>query len=478
MSTRAGKSVWYPRTKVGMRLAYETSRTRAALAEELNARLFDVLPNSWAISFNDHRTPDTFSCEFSYDDVPLDPDIVRDLSLEIHLGAAPDGVTDIAFGPDTVAILGHADTLVERRGQEGQVMHAEGRDQTALALDTKWPRNLRAPLHGPLDQVIKNILGMSMPAGAEFSGPAFPMVFDFEVFWDEGGVTNGQPNVSASDFLAGTAPSAGGKKATRRDTPSAFSESSLWDVIYTLALHAGVVLEVKFVDGAPAFVLRPPETLLAPGSEVVLLYGKNLEYLEIKREMGRVSVPNIEVRCVIDGELVTATYPEDPVFTDYRAKKGKDGKMSASGTKQFLPYNVSGLKDRAACTALAKLLWHQAGRKETQVAFATKDLEDFEGVHDLTKLRSGATMRLHVDPDDVRYMGNISRARRENRLVGLGYAPQVAQEIAAKWDLVVERPRRYFLNEATMNWGNRSGVQITGAAVNLLGTVAGTSVAP
>ncbi len=475
MSTRTGKSVWYPRTKVGLRLAYETSSTRAALAEELLARLFEVQPNSWAISFNDHRTPDTFSCEFSFDDVPLDPDIVRDLVLEIHLASAPDGVTDIAFGADTVAILGHVDEMVERRGQEGQVVRGEGRDQTALALDTKWPRNLRAPISGPLNQVIRNIITRDMPPGAEFSGPAFPMVSDFEVFWDEGGITNGMPNVSASDFLAGTAPRLDLKKALRRDTPSAFTESNLWDVIYTLALHAGVVLEVKFVDGAPAFVLRPPETLLAPGSEVVLLFGKNLEYLELKREMGRVSVPNVEVRCVIDGELVVATYPPSPVFTDYRAKKDKDGKLSASGTKQFLSYNVSGFRDFAALADLAKLLWHQAGRKETQVTFATRDLEGFEG-SDLTKLRSGATMRLHVDPEDVRYMGNLSRARRENRLVKLGYAPQVAQEIAAKWDLVVERPRRYFLNEASMNWGNRSGIQITGMAVNLLGTVAGTSV--
>lgn len=471
MSTESGRSHWIPRTAVEIQVAYYDGSIRGQSAGSLASRRMSVNPDQWTCTLNDHRKPDEFQLEFSFRDAPLDPDIIRSMAVFIHLGTVA-RIDDRIPGDETdLLLVGHADEIEQSWSDRGQVISVKGRDQTALFLDSTWPRGKTVPLGRPVDAVIRDILSMRVAAGTEdgdASGFAFPAVKDFKVIWDGVGESVGKAFVSRREVArssgGSSAPSTAGRKRKRRDIDGAFTEANLWDVLYRIALHAGVVLEVRNVEGEATLVLRPPETL-APAEveddEYVFIYGRDLEYLRVRREFGRVTVPNIRVRCVIDGKLRVATWPSPSVYTDWNS----DGRPSE---KRFENFNVSGFKSVKALRDLAKVIWFQMGRKETSFRFGTKDLESFNS-RDLTKIRSGAQTRLLVDPEDTRYFGNLSRGQREARLRAVGYADQVASELARVWDLVNERPRVYFLDEARIKWSNSRAFQLEGSAINFLG---------
>lgn len=470
MSTRSGRSVWYPRSRVRLRVAYFDGSDRSTTTPNLTSKTFEVKARAWSVTFNNHRTPNEFSVTFHERDLPLHPDIVRSATVFIHLASVARSVDQNPGDETDLLLIGTVDKVSENRGDDGQTVTLNGRDETALLLDTKWPRNLKVPTDRSLDVLFRDILRTKvppksdLPAGAE----AFPAVASFPVVWDGAGVTVGRMTRGTLQGVLRNAAAPGApspSKKTRRDTPSAFTEANLWDVLYTLAQHAGAVCEVRCLDGESVIVLRPPETL-APRSddEFVFLFGRNLEFLEVERELGcGATVPNVEVRCVIDGKFETATWPDPPVVTDW----GSDGKPRE---KRFLPFNVSGFRSREQLRDVAKLLWFQSARKESSFKFATKDLESFNE-KDLTKLRDGAPIRLEIDPGDTTYFANLSRQQRADRLLALGYTAEVATEIARAWDLVAERPKSYFLDSLTVSYDGERGVRFEGAAVNYLGDV-------
>ncbi len=473
MSTETGKSHWYPRTAVELQLAYYDGSIRGTEVVLLDTRRLSVNPDQWSVTLNDHRKPDEWSLDFSFRDVPFDPDLLRRATAFIHVGTVSRSDEQIPGDETDILIVGHADEIESGRSDQGVTVSMKGRDQTALFLDSTWARGKTVPLGRPIDDVIRDILRMRVKEGTLDGDPegfAFPAVKDFKVIWDGLGTSVGKSFISRRVVESRTItspPAKASKKRKRRAIDSAFTEANLWDVLYRMAQHAGVILEVRIVEGEATLVLRPPETLApapteAGDDEYVFIYGKDLEYLRMRREFGRITVPNVRVRCVIDGKLKVATFPDPVVWTDWDATTGRPSE------KRFHNENVSGFADVSELKKLAKVLWYQMGRKETAIEFATRDLLSFNS-RDITKIRSGVQVRLVIDPEDKTYFGNLSRRQRAARLRALGYANAVATEIARVWDLAVERPKVYLLDEAVMSWSNSDGLRITGRAVNFLG---------
>lgn len=469
MSTRDGTRRWIPRSTVGLRVAYHDDRARVTGAS-LDSRDLQVQPLRWSVTLNDHRTPDEFSVSFVFKDVPFTPTIVKAASVRIYLGTVENMGDELPGSPDNLLIIGKMDSIDEEWSDIGQVVTMTGRDETALFLDPPWPRGLEMAVGGMgIDTAVKQILGLRIPPGtpgAPAGELAFTAVKSVKVYWDPNGDTVGKAAVRAADITPGIQPPTIRKKA-RRDLVEVYEEAKLWGVIYNLARVAGVICEIKVVDAESAIVLRPPSTLRPDSrtqtrsSEKVFLYGRNLLHLKVHREMGPQIVPNVAVTCEIDGELEVAIHPDPLQPTEW----GSDGKVTA---KTVLQFPVSGMASREALGAMAKRIYADISRKEATFTFATEDMESFDG-QDLTRIRAGCSVRLQIDPDDPIYFGNISREQRAARLRAMGYAPIVASEIAANWDLVTSAPHVYFLDKATIDWDHEEGFSLAGDAVNLLG---------
>lgn len=426
-----------------------------------------VIPKRFDWKLNGFRTADELKMTIRYQDLPIDPRCIRSVAVEFYLGTISaleyaQGVRGLTRGdvfggaasnsqepmnviPDTyldgngnrrtnLRFQGWVDKWKMNWSDDEPIIEMECRDNTQLLLNQCISPRLVIGGKDPLDKAVAEYLA-NYPQFAgltvEYVGPA--------------GTT--APALDA--VLAGTAfrPELGPQ-------PSKGDEDTVvWDYVTDVA---GAVGLIAFLDGTRV-VLARPSTILdgtasarpddpyrsrkLPSGEYAaraMIFGRNIQQLEVARDFANGETKNIEVRCYSPRrkQVLVARYPSK----DVRIPSSTPGDKRADN--KWTIVRVSGVEDMEVLKQIAKDYYNGRNRNEIEAVVKTKSLSSFGGGNsdpDLLDMRAGDPIEILLDrggPSTVAATEGemTSRGANEQALMRLGFSKGFAAAYARVYE--------------------------------------------
>lgn len=393
--------------------------------------VMDVVPLRATFDLPHPRQAATFSMEFNYTDLPIDPRLLRAAGVEIHLGcvdakefgAGMVGQTDAngrsrsllanrsklvdpqtgrpAVRDSTLLFYGTVDKWeVEHDVNGGSSALLTGRSIVGILLDGKPPADIltKIDLTRPIHRVVADMIA-TIPTD---------MRLTLDVQTDEREWPNGR--VPAPGSIEGfTNVRIGVKDGQPKAGAGGADKVTYWDLITNLCNLVG---GIPYLQGNILWV-RPGRSIFeildkpgrspfatdreAPDGKLLLrrlTLGSHLTKFKLDRKFGGTPVPiviayGLDDRASGTDRIVTGQWPP----ADSAAAKAKD-------TSETLRIPIPNLRDKQRLTEIAQSLYEEIGRGEVGGEFESAGLSSFGGDNadpDLLRLRPLEPVEVVVD---------------------------------------------------------------------------------
>lgn len=425
-------TTWYPRCECQLEVVFDGRGV-----PDTESLLVDARPKNASVKRNGYHEADSWSVDFDARALPFDPDLVRGLACTIFMfsAASLDDRREFAV-PEHRLILGLCDEPELALSKDGQTVTMEGRDATALLIDTDWDPRERIPAGRPLDDTVQQLADKAVPPGGRFR---FKVVYE----------SDDRPQAP----IVGST-----RRSTKKKGLWVKPGKNYWDVIYQLCLDHGFI---AFVRDDTIFV-TDPRTQTSKSLELApkLAYGRNLQELKVTRRLGKERVPQITIRTTDPRtrQRVEVVYPA-------RHENPKTGVGTEKDETLILPA-PKGVFDKTDLRHYAKTRYDTMARAEATYAFTTKHLTGLDNDFDLFKLDAGTPIYLGFDPFNAEQMRALGPAQRAEHIRSLGYSDRIAAFLGEHYDRLKQFEQPYYVQSCEFNWSNTDGLTISGEAAN------------
>lgn len=458
-----------------------------------------IIPQEATWSVNSIMVADTLSLTLRWQDLPLDPRIIRSCAVEYYLGnlgpqqfaegqassnvspgnvatnstplnILPDGYTYNGVQRTNLRFQGWVDKWNMTWNEGASTIKLDCRDQTQLFLDKKAPNKPRLNPKLAVDAMVADYLRW------------FPLF--------EGMTVEFRPNSAErpvlSKVLAGTnfqpqlgpSPSKGGGGS---------DDLKVWDYLTDMI---GCVGHLIFVEGSTV-VIQAPKTLIndnatsRPGDPYVtryldegefpvrtFVYGRNLVENAFSREYSAAAPKNVEVRVFnpVRKNLLVARFPSK----ERRVTKLQPG--DGKGDQEWLEIRIrAAITDPKVVQSMAEAYYYVRCRHELEVKLKTRDLTSYGGDAadtDILDARCGDAIEVllarNADGTVVRAASaQNSLAEGMQWLYDLGFNADFARAyMKAATDAGFTR--KYVLRDMNVVWNVDQGIDIDITAANYL----------
>lgn len=468
-----------------------TGQTRPVAVElprpgEGLAVVVGVVPLTVSLTRGSIRDPDTCSVSIDAGYLPVDPRMVRQLACDVFLGALDpteygEGIetgdtsrSTVAPSAETWRFVGWADegTWSLAAGE----FRAEFRGLLSLLSDAKIHPDVLAGLDvgRRLHEVVRDLVDIG------------PMSRGMRV------VVRGVSSAALMPDLVDVLPkSLRSRKDKVYRLPAEDAGESYWETILRLCQLVGWVASVEL----DAVVLQPARTLwrgvaeadvpqvdartgifIAPlpafrrtvdGGQVLtarrMVFGINLEALDLTRPWGEAARRAVEVRAHVPGQrgVISARYPQDAT----PARVNTRGRGQATATEEVDVLTVHGISTEAQAREVARQVWHARAMRDLRGSFSTRDLASYGGSGtdaDLLDLRGGETVEIRLAAtaeggSSPEYEASLGRAEMVGRLRNRN----IDERTAAEWTAAFQRadlPAHFRVAAVTYDWSHEDGL--------------------
>lgn len=424
------------------------------------------IPISAHVELPAYRQAGKFRLTFDYNDLPIDPRIVRSLGVTIYLdtvngtdfadalGRPPQpGVNGAMMRPssklsilqptlENCALQGLADNWHVVHTATGSLVTIEGRDLRGVLLDSPITPEMLADvdLSLPINEVVKLIISkhphykqmsIDCPDAADWPNKTIPSPgtangitsFMHRVKRGKDGKLIRVPNANADanalnfwDLITKYCTLVGAVPYFTAETLWIKPARSLYDQQGVSAY--GATLPTPFRDGITRDVGEKQPTRYRR-----LVFGRNIEEMTVERKMGGrtpsvVEVVSLDTSSKNRGaqKMLIARWPnpEDASYTDpnppivKNAKGATVSKVTPSGSdglKDVTRVSYPGITDQKRLQQIAQDLYEEIGRQELGGNVRTRSLASFGAGNedpDLLRLRPGDAMQLMIDASQLR----------------------------------------------------------------------------
>jgi hypothetical protein len=408
--------------------------------------VLNVVPKRISVNLNTYREADTFKLELDYKCFPFDPRLIRSLGVTVHIrdmGSLYDkaGQTQkLAAADDDAIFQGFADEETMTFDDSNRTVSFEGRDFTALFLDSPYPEGT-VNMEKPLDQVLTKIVQSRVDTA------------QIKVV-NRTGLTRLPTIASFYPDFGGT--KLGGKKNVSRG-------ETYWEVIQDLINRAALIGYIEL----DKLVLAKPQNLYAGAQPYQFIYGKNLTNLSFKRKLSKQKGFNVRVRSInpeaktAEGRVLTKDIPREAT-TAWLQKVGlppglnavikkpvaagteKEGSTTKEETAPFLAFNVPNVRNSEQLVAIGEGIYEDLGRQQIEGDLETREMAILRTVpgttgpveFDIRKIRTATPIKLELAEDELEQTRAISgdgrdaQGRRMAYLMSRNYPQKVAQALA------------------------------------------------
>lgn len=475
---------------------------------------FDVVPYSCTVELNSYRTADTVRLTVPLKRLPFDPRIIRMATVQIFGGVfSPDEYAEAMGLPDANGLLlpdevpqgrkfaGRSSELFRGFVDEWEVelggrneLRLTGRDLTGRILDQELPENALKdiPMTATLDQVIRLILTGDGAAllGAPSRRFGVPGFRGIAVVVE---TSKPIPTLQAIRPPQWYSSSKTVKKG-RKNSSTQAQKMSYWDMITDLCVSAGLVCYMRpgqtlqaiegvgFVLPATEIVISDPKTYYGDAGDPmdirVFTYGHNVDSLVIKRKLGGIRTPSIEVRTQDSrtGKRISAKYP-----TTKKLNLPTTGQGDAEEVKTFVLDEISGPNAMERLEQAARSIYEQLGRGEMEVHITTKhlsgqlsNLDEFEEA-DIFFLRPSDPIVVDIAPSFVEsgqveafsLFTNAPQQEQVDAMTAMGIPVEVAMVAA----VAMQNPfiqQEFRTQRVVASWDHGAGWSFEIDAINYL----------
>lgn len=387
-----------------------------------------VLARSVTVDINDYSQADTFDCEIDYKSFPFDPRTIRACAVTIHMEdrkkifRSDNRLNLIDPTPENTIFQGFVDEESIQFDDDRRVVRFEGRDFTAILVDTKYLEGKAIDTKVPLDQLIAQLLqGVQSTQKITIENRTGTTLPNLGQFYPEFGQ-----------------PLAGHKNTTKDD--------SYWDIIQNLVIKAGLICFIEL----DKLVISTPRVLHNKSNAKKFIYGRNIRNLRFKRKLGRQKGFNVRVRYLdlMTKTVSTVDIPEQ-ASDEFVAATGlpkkriqipqvmPNGELGDPKDAPFLTFRVTNVKDEDHLKKIAEKIFEEISLQQLEGDFETHEMCTTEesGIEfDLLKLRNGTPVRIEVDQGDLagfKRQGTVSA--RTKFLIERCYNPTVAEALAKSY---------------------------------------------
>lgn len=390
-----------------------------------------TVPAMATVYRNQYKQADSWSVEFDATDMPVHPAQIRTGEIALFMyqteGLAPFRRGDLLARTPTV--VGLFDQTGMTYNSDERTFTIEGQDFTALFIGKQWTPGRRIPSGKRLSRVLEELIREADPP------------------------RGGRGGILSLDYRASVDPIIGSVESptVKRKGRTPQNAKTLWDVMYQLATAYGLI---AFVEGY-SLVITTPRTRFTEADVRLrkMAWGKNIDQIEINRNMGKDRTPQIKVLSwdPVKQRTVTGLFPT-------KARPAKTG--IGTNFEEVQTYFVDGIVDQDTLNRYAEAVYDQRARGEHQIIVRTADLKDVDA-KDLLDVRTGDPMQVAFDPfnvDEINALG--SEAARASFLEGRGFRPEVAALFAANMRSLVSFRKPLRVREATYDWSIDDGIEV------------------
>jgi hypothetical protein len=462
-------------------------------ADDFTHGVGGIIPISATFKRQGIREGNRLSVELRYADFPIDPRAIRSCGIEFYLGTISADTFDKGMsgnGPNpsgrgeplnvipyvytddngkqrtNLRFQGWVDDIeIEYPEDDEPIVRLECSDNSRLLVDQIAPPGLTISGNKTIDEAVADYLAQ------------FPQFRGLNVEYRPGGVT--PPKLT--DALAKTAfrPNLG-------PAPSKGGDSKLSVMDYIVDV-AGALGHIAYVDGR-SIVIQLPHTKYSnrysgrtddpftgrvlPSSRTLtnrlMIYGRNIESMQIRRRFTKATPTNIEVRSYW-GAQKTTLVARYPVKGD-RVLRALPGDTT---DQKWQVVRVRGVKDKKTLRLIAQTYYELQGRNEISINLVTTRLASFGGGNadpDLLDMKEGDSIDVGVDRDLLYTAGSVEQENSSDAkrfLMKLGYGDKFADA----YDKAINNiglPKTFRVRTVQYDWSNEDGVTINMELINYI----------
>ena len=430
-------AVYYPRCRAILSIVFDGFG-----GSDSSPQIIEVIPKDCRVSLNNYKEADTFDMEFDGKLLPISPEQLRSAAVQIYFyGLDNLNASEMeSTAPDRVTLAGLIDSAELNASKTGVTFQVSGRDYTAILIDKEWDPTRRVPVGRPLDEVVQGLVDEATQK--DKIGRTLNVVF-------KGGIES-PPTFGTIHNV----------KTKKRGFTPAQGGKNYWDVIYNLCMRHGFIV---FVQGFDVVISRPNVLIEEARKSIAkVVYGRNLESLNIERKLGKERVPQIVVRSYDSKtrSVIEGRFPES-----------KDKVLTGIGTEkeEVKSYSVPGITNAKILKRIAENAYNTLARGEATGRFATKHLTDLDDEFDLLTLRAGSAVAIGFDPFvPEAILAAMTEGERYSHLVSLGYTDKMAGLIASGFDKINYFRRPFYVREVSLSWSSRDGITIECEVANFI----------
>lgn len=400
-----------------------------------------ITPSEAEVELNDYRTADTFKLTFDWPELPFDPRVLEAVGVSIHLGpASADGT--LHPSDENVVLTGFVDKPSTRAQESGIEVSLEGRDLTALFLDTQWSKTVKL---GKLSATLREVVDQ-VPGAASMK-----IVLD------------------GIDDVSLAVP--GGRT---RYTPEQSADA--WTLITELVRMVGGVVFVRLDQ----IVVAGPRNLYPRDKLLTLVWGRDLLSLEYGTELRSSHNRGVRVagRDPKTGKLNEVFYPPATAAAAKTRKKGDpqarkvivhhQGRKVSQNTQYFdwLVRNVPAER----LEQIAKNMWEAQSRHGVQGKFETSRLTAVDDQTPIWELRHSDAVRI-LTPAAL--AGSITSLPPAAAVAQLTQGPlrlrrEVAESFVRSARSLAAADAPWYIQRAMHRWTQESGYQLSCDFINFV----------
>ena len=406
-----------------------------------------VAPVHCSVNINAYNLADTFSVTVRYEDLPFDPRLIRSLRATIYMldlkFLRNFSASDLSDNEDKIILTGFADTHTIRLSESERTVSFDGRDYTALFIDSRFDdanleddkgkRTRKINLNRPVKSIIED-LKSNLPAAEKI---------EIDDRTEGKAVQNFAKSVPNFTLRSG-------KTSTSGMFNYVQANRTYWDVIVTLCEAAALICYIEL----DKLVLTTPRILyqgkIQSKRTLQFIYGFNLMNVEFYRNLGRKKKFNMLLRSfnIRTGARIEVSIPRDAtqawansMNVDKAIQQVKE--LDAQGIARSRPASAYTFlfkdKTRDELIELGQKLFEEFVRQQLEGSCETREMRvnDDQGVEfDVTKIKVGTPIKIELSSEDVKNImrtgpdgERISDSQRIAYLVRRGYPERTARDL-------------------------------------------------
>lgn len=401
--------------------------------------ILQVIPRDAQVHLNGYKEADTWELAFDAKSLPVSPDLIRALGVEIYMfDAGSVNPTVAAYANDAnLLVAGLADNADIQYGGDGRSFTCDGRDYTALLIDRQWDPRRTVPVGKKLSEAVQTLVDEAV--GAKKHGGRTIVV---EYVNDKA-----EPIVGAQSTTK-----------TKKNGSPVKTGVHYWDVIYRMVAREGLIC---FMRGFH-LIISDPQTLTLQNAvkSKKVAYGQDLASLKVERKLGKEKVPQVIVRSYSSKArtVLEAKFPAAQQVPTTGIGTNKEETQS---------FSISGVDDVETLKKIAECKYNSLARAEAKVHFTTKSLKDVNG-SSLLSLRAGDPIVIGFDPYNDTVMLKLTPEGRYQNLLEQGYSRAVAALVAQGYDKIEQFKRPFYTKEVGVTWSHKDGISLDVEAMNFV----------